>query len=357
MPGVGRIGGGAVELSHTDARLLHALQIEPRATWQDLAPVIGVDPATLARRWQRLKADGLVWVTGHYAEVQTALLEISCDLTKLNGVIEALRQDNRVSVLDITSGDRDMLAHVGAYDLADLSAYAVDRLGAIPGVRSVRIHVANETLVDGASWRLRALTPEEEGRVPVPRSPRPRAARSVDAGLRAVIGRELWVDGRASASDIAASSGYTPQRVADAIGTLRSNGELKLRTDVARGASGWPVSAWYFVEVPARTLEATRDAIAAVPEVRLAFTSPSRYNLIISVWLRRLSDIARFEVVLEQALGGARIADRAVVLRIAKHMNHIVGDDTRSIGVPVDGGFGPVGFRRNVELDNSVSDR
>ena len=126
---------------------------------------------------------------------------------------------------------------------------------------------------------------------------------------------------------IAERHGHTPQRVADAIATLRHRGELTFRTNLARAVSGWPVYTWYFVEAPARTIEVARSAFGSVPEVRLAATSPSRYNLILAVWLRRLADVNRFEMALGGALEGARIADRSLVVRIRKHMSQILAPD------------------------------
>ena len=64
--------------------------------------------------------------------------------------------------------------------------------------------------------------------------------------------------------------------------------------------------------------------------MRLAVTSPSRYNLILAVWLRRLADVNRFEMALGGALEGARIADRSLVVRIRKHMSQILAPDTRA---------------------------
>ena len=103
--------------------------------------------------------------------------------------------------------------------------------------------------------------------------------------------------------------------------------------DVARELSGWPIYTWYFVEASARTIELARSALGVVPEVRLAVTSPSRYNLILAVWLRQLADINRFEMALGSALQDSRISDRSVVVRIRKHMAHRLGPDTRSIGI------------------------
>lgn len=101
---------------------------------------------------------------------------------------------------------------------------------------------------------------------------------------------------------------------------------------LARGYTGWPIYTWSFVEAPARVVAAARTAITSLPEVRLAMTAASRCNLILAVWLRTLADVNRFEMALETALQGARIADRAVVLRIAKQMGRAVGTDTRALG-------------------------
>ncbi len=43
--------------------LLAALQIHPRGSWTEIAPVLGVDASTLSRRWQHLQDEGLAWVT------------------------------------------------------------------------------------------------------------------------------------------------------------------------------------------------------------------------------------------------------------------------------------------------------
>lgn len=313
-----------------DRRLLHALQVDPRASWTDLAPAVGVDAVTLARRWDALSSAGVAWVTGYLERnSQLALIEIECQPLRIPDTVAELEHDPHVVVLDYTSGSRDLLVTVRADDLAALSDYVVQSIGSLPGVRSARTHVVGEVLIDGSSWRLRELDTEEVSRIPPPRPPRSRAARRVPPEVRSAIEHELWRDGRVRIGTIAERHGIAAQRVSDGIATMRQNGELLLRTDVARAVTGWPIYTWYFVEVPARTIEAARTSIAKVPEVRLAVTSSSRYNLILAVWLRQLSDVNRFEAALESALPGARIADRSVVLRIGVHMGRSLGRDER----------------------------
>lgn len=320
------------QLDRTDRRLLHALQIEPRASWNELAPIVGVDAATLGRRWERIRSDGIAWASAPRMFGQGALIEIECAPAQLESTAAALARDDHLIVLDETSGERDLLATLFVPDLAAVASYVVEVLSAIPGVRSVRTHVINEVLTEGGSWRLRELSAADAARVPRARPPRARAARTVPTDVRLAIETELWKDARAPVGAIAEKYGITPQRVSDGIAVLRQSGDLLLRTDIARAHSEWPVYVWYFVEAPARTIEAARAAIAEVPEVRLAVTSSSRYNLILAVWLRRLADVNRFEMALEGALIGARIADRSVVLRMRKHMNQLIGLDSRSLG-------------------------
>ena len=45
---------------------------------------------------------------------------------------------------------------------------------------------------------------------------------------------------------------------------------------------------------------------------------------------RRLADLNRLEIALTGALEGSRIADRAVVLNIAKHLGRALGSDGRA---------------------------
>ncbi|MGW1327901.1 AsnC family protein [Streptomyces antibioticus] len=60
-------GDGFVDWSETDLQFIPALQIHPRAPWSLVGAVLGVSPATVARRWARLNDAGLAWATGYRA--------------------------------------------------------------------------------------------------------------------------------------------------------------------------------------------------------------------------------------------------------------------------------------------------
>jgi DNA-binding Lrp family transcriptional regulator len=322
------------EPDDVDFALMHALQIEPRASWKALAPILGVDPVTLSRRYQRLRDAGLIWITGYDAGVpgRGALIEIDCAPGQSVSTAQAMADDPMVSGIDFTAGGRDLLLTLMAEDSADTSRFLLHRLGEYPAIRRARTHLITEVLFEAGNWRLRTLSAAQAAQVPGARAPRPRAARTVSPALKRVIHHELGLDGRASATAIAERAGVSNQRITDAIATMRRDGSLRLRTDIARAYSEWPIYAWYFMQVPAPLVERLRTSLGRIEEVRLAVLVASEYNLIMAVWLRTLNDVHRFELLLEKLLPGARVADRSVVMQIGKHLGHILDDQGRATG-------------------------
>ncbi|WP_128219388.1 AsnC family protein [Nocardioides yefusunii] len=55
--------GADERLSDVDRALVHALQVDPRAPWARIAQVLGIDAATVARRWGALVESRNAWLT------------------------------------------------------------------------------------------------------------------------------------------------------------------------------------------------------------------------------------------------------------------------------------------------------
>lgn len=322
-------------LDEVDLRLLHALQIEPRASWSGLAPVVGADASALSRRWAAMRASGRAWITGlpdAGRHGRLALVEVECVAGSRDAVAAALERDPEVLILDNTVGSRDLLVTVYCDTLEELSRYLLRRFDALPGVRSSRTHLVTEAVRDARDWRLRSLSASEAARVPRPSPPRQRAARTVAPDLRAAVLEELQADGRAPAATIAGRHGTTPQRVADAIAVMRADGQLYLRTDLSLDSSPWPVYTWYFIQLPANRIDQARTALRKLPELRLAALCASRYNLILAVWLSSLESVHTFEARLAEILPQAAVMDRSTVLRVRKHVGHLLDDRGRITG-------------------------
>lgn len=327
-------------LEPVDLRLIHALQVSPRARWSALAPVVGVDPVTLARRWERLTEAGIAWVAGLPGPPLrgvTAMLEIRCGPATTVTLAEEIAQDAQAFTIDLTSGARDLLVMVTADDMSALSSYVMQRLAGLPAIRSTHTHLMSTVFTEAGQWRLRALSGTEVAAVrrgiTVPRPGRARA----DAALEADLLRELAYDGRQGVSALTRRLGTGERRVREGLATMLASGRLVIRTDMAKTYSGWPVHAWYFLKVPAASINQVGASLSRINEIRLAVTAIGPYNLVLSVWMRSLADVQGLEVMIEDTLPGVTISDRSAVLRTVKNLGHLLDAAGRWTGqvVPV----------------------
>ncbi len=313
------------DLDERDLRLLHALQIRPRAPWAALAPIVGADAVTLARRWNVLHEAGLAWVTAYKglgAKYSGAVVEIDCAPASIIRATEELAGEKEVMTIDQTAGGRDLVVTLMCRTEADLSRFLLDRLCTVEGIRSTRTHRTIRLLADAQQWRLRSLQ-DAEARLLERNLPRPvPAGREMPPELEEQLAVILKADGRASVADIAARLDISPAKAKNAVATLVAHQRLVLRLEIARPYTPWPVSVWYFMRVPATKVEAVAGRLTGLEEVRLVTTTGGMYSILMAVWLRRIEDMTVLERQLGERLPFAEIMDRSIVLRTPKHVGH-----------------------------------
>ncbi|MFD3916100.1 Lrp/AsnC family transcriptional regulator [Streptomyces sp. NPDC058603] len=345
---------GLRPLDELDRSIVQALQIHPRAPWTLVGEVLGVNPVTAARRWQRLERAGLAWVTayGRLSDpriVVTGVIEIDTEPGHGEEVADALGTHPEVVNVKLTAGGRDLVATVQAGGLEELARFTNDLFRATPGVRATRTHVATAVPTEGSRWRLRSLDATQRSRLEreLPRrvpadnarhggSPHGRGAHSGGAhGLDELdtrLAELLGTDGRMSVPDLAKATGAGFTTVRRRLQTLLASW-LWLRCDLARPLSGWPLSAVYFASVPAPHLDETVHLLSTVPEVRSCSITAGPHNVVLDVWLRTLADVHTFEAHLAQRLPRLTVNDRSVVLRTTKHMGRLLDRDGACVGV------------------------
>lgn len=323
-------------LDETDRRLIQALQISPRARWATLAPIIGVDSVTLARRWERLTDQGLAWVAGHpgaEARGPSAILEIEAEPGATLDIANELAGDREAFTIDHTAGARDLLVIVGARNLDALGEYIMERMRQLSGVRATRTLLLSSPFTDAGQWRLRSLSADEaaavERTIVTPASPRGHVDEALEHELLQILGH----DGRATVTNIARELGVGQRRIREALTILSSQGRLVVRTELARAHSGWPVHAWYFLRVPSAVAERVGSAMTRINEVRMAASTIGPYNLVLSVWMKALADVQRLEAAIEEGVPGVSIADRSVVLRSLKKEGRSLGPGGRATNI------------------------
>lgn len=311
-----------VELDELGRRVLHALQIDPRASWARIGAVLGVDPVTAARRWDGLRADGVAWTRAHWSaasrQQEMAVVEIDSAGDPLL-VADQLGDDSSCITIDITSGGRDLLLTVVAPDLHTLTDYLLERIARLEHIRGVRTHLVSQVVAEASSWRLGVLTKAEQASLQPTTHVAASVSRTFTAHESAVL-EVLADDARANSTAIAERTGLSPRRVRDLLRDLLQTGRVTLRTEMQAAASGRPIYAWYFLRAPASAAAALGPRIASLPDIRGIFRASGPSNLIMAVWLRDLADVSRLEAALESQLEGVEVVDRSVVLRCVKRI-------------------------------------
>lgn len=325
-------------------QIISALQINPRISWSRLGAILSADPTTLSRRWQRLFDDGLVWTTcfepaprATRSPVRAAGVEIFCAPGERDALIESLSNEPLCYSVQCTSGDRDLLAMISGPSLLTLDDLVQQRVVIQPGVLRTRTHYLHTVYRQGSDWRLQALSDAQSLAVAQtlpPAQPQARPKR-IHRELIAALNPDL----RVSLAQLGESTGYSTPTLARALEVVFAADWARFRVDLAHEHSGWETEALLWMHVDSMSLARLGQALTQMPEVRLCASISGKANLTVSIWLRRLGDIADFEHRLCTLEPGLRIVDRWIVPRVAKRFGHVL--DARGlheryvpIGVP-----------------------
>ena len=329
-------------LSEEDFALIHALQLHPRASWTRLAPVLDAAPATLARRWQRLRTAGFAWVTSYPVVVddvmQVALVEIDCAPGRMDEVVATLEAEPSVMTIEHAARGRDLMLTVNSTSFAELSGLVLDRLGRVPGVASTRTHLAAGVHLEGSRWRLDAL---DAGQIDAVRALRHAdedpAGGPVDLlgpAFRPIL-RELGADGRAGAAEIAERIGRPASTVRRQLAALVRSRSLVFRCEVAQLATRWPICVTWWIRLPTDGVGEAVRHIRGDARVRLCLSLTGPANFLVTAWTHTLPELVGMQSALERALPAAEIVDTSVILRTRKRMGWLLHPDGRSTGETV----------------------
>jgi Lrp/AsnC family transcriptional regulator, regulator for asnA, asnC and gidA len=122
-----------IPLDPTDRQLIEALQKDGRASYADLAELVGLSPAATRLRVQRLLDAGVVQVVG-----VTDPLALGYRVERnVRAVADRIAGISGVIYVVFTSGSFDLLVEVLCEDSARLLAVIDDEIRSIADVRSV----------------------------------------------------------------------------------------------------------------------------------------------------------------------------------------------------------------------------
>lgn len=324
-----------------DVSILDAMHVNPRVSFEKLGPALGLSPATVSRRWQRLAASGRAWVSsvpGPQVAVVGAVVEIGAVPGRAEAVARALTELPHVVSVYLTSGEHDLVALVFAAEMADLSALLIGIPGSLPHAARVRTHVGLAWYSD-VHWRLGALSVGEERTVRDGETPvRPSLSRGQEYSAEDhALYLALQPDGRARYRDLAERLGVPEHLVRRRLAGLVRRDMLAFRTDFARSKGGWPAQVVLWLSVPGEGLHETGLAIGAWRETRICLSVVGVANLFVMVQLHRLAELCDLQVRLRSSLPSVTVVDERVILRPVKSWGRLLDRDGHMTGlVPAD---------------------
>ena len=315
-------------LQPIDHALLHALQVDPRAPWARIAQVLGVDAATVARRWAALAEAGVAWFTVRPASEP----DVEAGEVALVRVLGPVAPEDEVAwcaepwVLSVERTSVGLvLLVVGQRGLAALDA-DIRASFSRPGLE-VRVEYASAVPRGDSCWRVGALT-EQQARLLEPAPTVPERIRPAREEVVDEVTALLREDARMSLGAVASRLGVSDATARRTLERLLALGLVRLGCDVAMPRLGLGYAVVLRLDGPARAH--LDEKVLDHPRVHRVVSTVGPVRAAVGVRVRSLAEVEE----LEEQWPGVRVVDRWTVTGTLKRNGHLLGPDGRSVGLP-----------------------
>ncbi|WP_433663404.1 Lrp/AsnC family transcriptional regulator [Nocardia sp. CA-128927] len=305
-----------------DRGLIHALQVDGRVAFRDIAAVLGVSENTVARRYRKLRGEGTLRVVGMVNGGRLGYVSwtvrVRCTPDAAVSVAKALAGRADTSFVYLLSGGTEVSCTVQAASSQEQDALLLHKLPRTSRVVSVSAHLVLRGFALPSGWQgLAVLSPEQVARLeplPVESSTAPV---ELDDGVRALL-HALNRDGRASYAELTAVTGWSESTVKRRLASLRRTGVLQFHLDLPPAAIGFRTEARLWINAqPARLVEVA-EALARRPEVAFAAMTTGSTNLLVAVNCRDTTDLSLFLTERIAPLQGINSMETAPIIKTVK---------------------------------------
>ncbi|MFC5826961.1 Lrp/AsnC family transcriptional regulator [Nonomuraea insulae] len=302
-------------LDATDRGLVHALQIDGRAPFARIAGVLGVSEQTVARRYRRLTAAGVIRVVGgldgSLLGYEPWTIRVRCTPDAGTTIAEALARRPDTYWVHVLSGGTEISCFTQSPD-----AVLLERLPRTSRVLGMTAHslLRGFALPDG--WQgLAALTPEQADLLcPPPVRGDGIVLQEEDHRLIEVLAG----DGRAGYSELARATGWSEATVKRRLGLLRTSGALIVQLDHSPRLLGYRAEARLWMSVRPSGLLHVAETLAGHKEIAFAAVTTGPTNLLAAAVCRDNNDLYRYLTERVSTLDAVQTLETAPVLRTMK---------------------------------------
>jgi DNA-binding Lrp family transcriptional regulator len=286
-----------------DGQILHALQISPRVSFRRIAAALDVTEQAVARRYHRLRRDGVVRVVGLTAPANEGDAYWVCRMharpDRIPQLADALVRRPDVSHANVLLGWTELVCTIRAPLGENREDVLLQRLPRTTSVTALNIDLVLHRFGQPATahWtgyghKLsaqqvdRILTdPSERASVRQPAQP--------SAEDRPMLGA-LAEDGRAPHSQLAERTGCSVARVRRRLAALEASGALVYDVDLLPERLGYHLSAMLWLTVAPQHTHRVGEQVAAHDEIAFAAAISGTKNLVAVAICRDADGLYRY---------------------------------------------------------------
>ncbi|CEA08830.1 AsnC family protein [Arthrobacter saudimassiliensis] len=311
-------------LDEPDRRLAAALHIAPRATWDELAAVLGVDASTVSRRFARLVRSGILRIVGEtdwglFSSTLPVHLRLQTGSASPAQVLEKLADFPEVQRLALTSGTHPIFATVHAAS-EPATAELLSRIHDLPGVAAVTSLPVLDYSGKGSGWVPDVLDEAQRSRCVELAA----AAEAPDAGRGRPEGTErqavelLRADPRLAASRLAKPLGVARSTAQRILHRVFEQGWLRARVEIDGSHLGYATPFVLRVKTEPSAALQVRRVLGAHPSTRFVTQVASEHNVLCNGLARSRTHLAELINNDFAAVAGVRELDADLFLAETK---------------------------------------
>ncbi|MFE4552359.1 Lrp/AsnC family transcriptional regulator [Streptomyces sp. NPDC056785] len=339
----------ALTLDDLDRGLIHALQVDGRASFTLVAELLGCSTQTVVRRYRRLYARAGLRVVAlpspRSSGAHQWFVRLTAATRAAHDIAVALARRPDTSWVRLTSGGTEIVAiiHTTASG-PDPHALLLRDIPRTTGITGVSAHYLLHTYLGGpTAWRGRVgtLDAAQEARLRAAdgtTGPTPVRQKESGTGTEAAAGARahdprgpayrlgdadrlllaaLREDARLSYAELAAATGASASTVARRLTELRSRDALFLDVDIEPSVLGVTVSALLWMQVAPAHLEAVATELAGHQELAVVAATTGPTNLVAHALCRDAGELHHY-LTRKVALETVDRIETAPVLRTYK---------------------------------------
>ncbi|MEU1026715.1 AsnC family transcriptional regulator [Streptomyces sp. NPDC005900] len=311
-----------------DRQVVHALEIDGRASFSRIAGVLGVSDQTVARRFRRLRADAGLRVIGVRDSALLGrdqwMLRLRCTPDGAEAIAAALARRPDTAWVHLTSAGTEVVCMSLPHTPGDYDDLLFGKLLRTRKLIEITAHQLMHRFYGGRTgWigKHRPLTDAQAAALrpaTVAAPPGPVRIAPDDEPLVAA----LKADGRATYPELHRRTGLSESSVKRRVAALFGSGALYLDTEYDTACFGFATAAILWVTVAPGALDAVGRAMAAHPEVAHVSATSGSANLMASVLTRDTAELYRYVSGRLGPLDGVRHIETAPLLRRFKELTY-----------------------------------